>query len=110
MPIGFRGGASDSNEHQVPPPGTDAHAISAAFSTNQPLSAGTLPAGVSSMRASCMTGPMLVPGRRARGLGVEPVADPAHRPHEARLARVLPQLLAQLRHVHVDNVVVAEPD
>src|SRR3954453_2907952 len=106
MPIGFRGGASDSNEHHVPPPGTAPHAISDALSTNQPLSAGTLPASVSSIRASSIVARMLlpVPGRPRRG--VEPVADPAHGVHESRLARVLTELLAQLRHVHVDHVVV----
>src|SRR3954451_4178887 len=107
MPSGLRGGASDSNEHQVPPPGTEAHAISPTFRTNQPLSAGTFPASVCSIRASCMAAGMLVP--RARRLGVQPVAHPAHGADEARLARILAELLAQLRHVNVDHVIVAEP-
>src|SRR4051812_29438484 len=109
MPSGFRGGASDSNEHHVPPPGTAPHAISAALRTNQPLSAGTLPASVSSIRASSIAARMLLPGTGRPRLGVEPVADAAHGVHEARLARVLAELLAQLRHVHVDDVIVAEP-
>src|SRR4051794_6057590 len=109
MPSGFRGGASDSNEHHVPPPGTAPHAISEALRTNQPLSAGTLPASVSSIRASSIAARMLLPDSGRPGLGVEPVADAAHGVHEARLACLLAELLAQLRHVHVHDVVVAEP-
>src|SRR4051794_29911886 len=109
MPSGLRGAASDSNEHQVPPPGTAAHAISPTFRTNQPLSAGTLPASVSSIRASSMAVGMLLLDPVRPRLGVEPVSDAAHRAHEARLARLLAELLPQLRHVHVDHMVVAEP-
>src|SRR3954451_5852270 len=107
--MSFRGGSSASNMHHIPspPPSTVDHAISEAFRTNQPLSAGTFPCSVCSIRASSvMSRRMLVPCCRARGLGAEPVADAPHGANEARLARVLAELLSQLRHVHVDHVVV----
>src|SRR3954452_2850622 len=109
MPRALRGGSSDSNEHHVPPPATLAHAISPTFRTNQPLSAGTFPTSVSSIRASSVTGRTLAPGGGSRRLGVEPVAHPADGRDEARSTRVLAELLAQLRHVHVHHVVVPEP-
>src|SRR3954462_15500847 len=59
MPSVFDGAAGDPKPHHAPPPGTVSHAMSAAFRMNQPSSAGTAPASVCSIFASCMARTLL---------------------------------------------------